>query len=186
MRRGNGILIAQIKCGGARVQWQVICESQKQGLLSSMGRVQTGRVARPEKQENEEECDPCAGSSANSSCPHPIQGWGRPAPVMQLEATGYPSPSSKGLDLSSSQVTILEVRKVPICAYSPSTCGRSASGGGGQGEPRCRLQPKACLRQACPWTCSTELVPSEASAPPQTSGVRITMLTSAPGELHKC
>lgn len=64
----------------------------------------------------------------------PIQGWGRPAPVTQLEATGYPSPSSEGLDLSSSPVTILEVRNVPIGAYSPSTWGRSASvGQGGRG-----------------------------------------------------
>lgn len=68
MRRGNGILIAQIKCGGARAQRQVICEEQKQGL-SSMQRVPTGSVAQPEKQESEEECDHCAGSSANSSHP---------------------------------------------------------------------------------------------------------------------
>lgn len=129
--------------GGARAQGQVIRESQKQGLLSSMGRVQTGRVARPEKQENEEECDPCAGSSATSSCPHPKQGWGRPVPVTpRVDSQGYPSLSSEGLDLSSSQVIILEVRKVPICVYSPSTWGRSAcgrvGGRGGEREPWCR------------------------------------------------
>lgn len=68
-----------------------------------MQRVPTGSAARPEKQESEEECDHCAGSSANSPYHRgpAVQGWDRPVRVMQFEAKGYPSPASVGLDLSS-------------------------------------------------------------------------------------